>query len=62
MPHTSYSEREREMMRRARPAHRLVKNKEIPGWKALWWITAPEQEAREVAAELGLDYGLAEDE
>lgn len=55
MPYTSYSEREREMMRRARPAHRLVKHGLIEGWKALELITAPRQELEQHATRLGID-------
>lgn len=43
------------MMRRARPAHRLVKHGLIEGWKALELITAPRQELEQHATRLGID-------
>lgn len=46
--------RQRELMRRSAAGRRLVKQGALPGWKALWWVTAPEREAREQAEAMGL--------
>ena len=46
---------EKELMRRGNAGRKLVRQGRLEGWKALWWVTAPEREAREQAAAMGME-------
>jgi hypothetical protein len=46
---SAFTEEEKELMRRAKEARRLIRTEGLNPWVALWWVTAPDEEAEQVS-------------